>query len=183
IFNEYEEQRVGDRLTIGRRLNQYWTASVTGRVEDIEGRNISIFAPPDYQEIEGHNFLVSARLAFTRDSRDSYLRPTEGSVLDVSFEQATGDFTFPLFNVDFNQYWTIFQRADGTGRHVLTLHSQLGIAGANTPVFERYFAGGFRSIRGFAFRGVGPTDPFGNFKLGGGFQFLNSREYPISAAA
>src|SRR5262249_51019329 len=33
IFNEYEEQRVGDRLTIGRRLNQYWTASVTGRVE------------------------------------------------------------------------------------------------------------------------------------------------------
>ena len=76
----------------------------------------------------------------------------------------------------------VYQRADGSGRHVLAARSQV-VAGpaTNTPVFERFFAGGFRSMRGFEFRGVGPD--VNGFKVGGDFMFLNSLEYQIPILA
>ena len=41
-------------------------------------------------------------------------------------------------NVDYNKYFTVWQRADGSGRQVLALHSAVGWAGPNTPVYERF---------------------------------------------
>jgi outer membrane protein insertion porin family len=143
--------------------------------------NVSPFAPEDYQSVTGNNFLLGARVGATRDTRDNYLHPTEGNILDISYEECTGTFTFPLVNVDFNQYWTAWQRADGSGRHVVQLHSQFGWAGSNTPVFERFFAGGFRTLRGFQFRGVGPD--INGYKVGGDFLWLNSLEYQVPVRA
>jgi outer membrane protein insertion porin family len=151
------------------------------RVEDIDVFDIAPFAPVDYTSVAGHNFLVGIRPSVIRDTRDSYLRPTEGSITEVSYEECLGDRTFPLFNIDFNKYLTVFQRNDGSGRHVLAMHSQFAIAGTNTPVYERFFGGGFRSIRGFQFRGVGPN--VGGFMTGGDFMFLNSLEYQVPLTA
>src|SRR5262249_7719378 len=174
IYTEYKEERLGTRITVGRKLNQYWTASGGLRVENVGVHNVPFFAPPDFQDVRGNNFVLGFRAGLTRDTRDSYLRPTEGSLLDFSFEQVLGDFTFPVFNVEGNKYWTTYQRPDGSGRHVLAFRSQLGWAGSDAPVFERFYAGGFRSMRGFEFRGVGPiTNGFNN---GGDFMFLNSLE-------
>ena len=44
-------------------------------------------------------------------------------------------------------------------------------------MYDRFYAGGFRSIRGFQFRGVGPF--VGEYNVGGTFAFLNSVEYQI----
>jgi outer membrane protein assembly complex protein YaeT len=181
VFNEYNEERVGGRVTIGRKLNQYWSANIGGRIENINVSNVSIFAPEDYQEVIGNNFLIAGRVGATRDSRDNFLRPTSGSLLDLAVEEATGDHTFTLATVDFSKYFTVWQRRDGTGKHVLALHSQLGWASDNTPVYERYFAGGFRTLRGFQFRGVSPD--INGFKVGGDFLFLNSLEYQIPVKA
>src|SRR5262249_4943113 len=90
VFNEYNEERGGARITIGRRLNQYWQVSVGGRIENVNVSNVSPFAPEDYQSVVGNNFLVAGRVGLTRDSRDSFLRPTSGSVLDFSVEEVTG---------------------------------------------------------------------------------------------
>ncbi|MFM7836266.1 MAG: BamA/TamA family outer membrane protein, partial [Planctomycetaceae bacterium] len=49
-------------------------------------------------------------------------------------------------------------------------------------VFERYFAGGFQSFRGFRFRGVTPRDDTG-FSLGGTFQALGTVEYRLPLTA
>src|SRR5262249_44304181 len=105
----------------------------------------------------------------------------EGSLVEVSFEQVLGDFTFPQFNAELNKYWTVYQRPDGSGRHVLAARSVLGWTGSQTPVFERFYAGGFRSMRGFEFRGVGPA--VNGFETGGDFEFLNSLEYQIPILA
>src|SRR5262249_15941022 len=139
-FNEYAEQRLGGRLTVGRRLNEFWSAQATIRAEQVEVRDVSFFAPPDYQQAKGSTNLYGFRFGVTRDDRDSILRPTSGSLLDLSYEEVTGTQTYPLFNADFSRYWTAYQRADGSGKHVLSLHSQFGWAGTNTPVYERFFA-------------------------------------------
>jgi outer membrane protein assembly complex protein YaeT len=180
-YNEYNEDREGFRLTFGRKLNQYWSASAGLRLENVEVSNVSAAAPVDYQEAVGNNFLAGFRAGVTRDSRDSFLRPTSGSLIDLSYEEVTGSHTFPLINLDANKYFTVWQRADGSGRHVVALHNQVGWAGDNTPVYERYFAGGFRTLRGFQFRGVGPD--INGFKTGGDFLLLNSVEWQIPVRA
>jgi outer membrane protein assembly complex protein YaeT len=180
-FNEYKEDRLGTRITVNRRLNPFWTASGGVRVEQVGVKNVPFFAPPDFLEAAGDNFVLGARAGVTRDTRDSYLRPTEGSLAEFSFEQVFGDFTFPVLNAEGNKYFTIYQRPDGSGRHVLALRSQMGWAGSDVPVFERFYAGGFRSMRGFEFRGVGPFE--NGFNKGGDFIFLNSLEYQIPLLA
>ena len=181
VYNEYTEDRLGMRAVLSRRINQYWSASVTGRIEDVGIHNIQYDEPFVIQETESQHFLSSIRLGVTRDTRDSYLRATEGSVLDLSFEQFFGDYTFPQLNLEFSKFWTVYERADLSGRHVLALHSQVGWTSSEAPVFEKFYAGGFRSMRGFEFRGVGPA--IDGYKVGGDFLLLNSLEYQVPILA
>jgi outer membrane protein assembly complex protein YaeT len=181
IFNEYRESRLGTRITVGRQLNKYWSVSGSLRLEDVGVHDVPIYEPIDFQQAEGQHFLASLRAGVTRDSRDSFLRATEGSLVELAFEQFLGDFSFPQLTVEGNKYWTIHERPDGSGRHVLAARSQLAWTGSNTPVFERFYAGGFRSMRGFEFRGVGPH--VNTFNVGGDFMFLNSLEYQMPVLA
>ena len=115
------------------------------------------------------------------DTRNSFLRPTEGGLLSFSYEQVFGDYNFPIFHVEASRFFTTYQRPDGSGKHVLALRSEFNWEGSDAPVFERFFAGGFRSMRGFEFRGVGPF--VNGFNVGGNFMFLNSLEYQIPIRA
>jgi outer membrane protein assembly complex protein YaeT len=181
LYNEYNEDRVGGRFTIGRKVDDYWSVVGTTRIESVNVNDVSPFAPPAYQQAVGRNFQVGFRGGVVRDTRDSILRPTEGSLLSLGYEEVVGDHVFGLASIDFSKFWTVYQRADGSGRHVLQLRSNISWASDNTPVYERYFAGGFQSIRGFQFRGVGPD--IDGFKVGGDFMLLNSLEYQVPVLA
>jgi outer membrane protein assembly complex protein YaeT len=181
IYNEYMEERLGTRVSVGRKLNQFWTANASVRVEDVGVHNVYPFEPIDIVSAAGQHFLLGLRAGVSRDSRDSYLRATEGSLISASFEEVLGDYTFPVINLEANKYFTIYQRPDGSGRHVLAARSQIAWAGSNAPVYERFYAGGFSSMRGFEFRGVGPE--INGYEIGGDFMFLNSLEYQIPIRA
>jgi outer membrane protein assembly complex protein YaeT len=181
FFNEYSEERTGGRFTLGRKVSDFWSVLGTIRLENVQVYNVPDFAPPDYLNVRGGNFLAGFRVGATRDSRDSLIRPTSGSLIDLGFEYVTGDNNFPLATADISNYFTVWQRPDGSGRHVLALHNQLGWAGSTTPVYERFFAGGFRSLRGFQFRGVSPD--INGFKVGGDFMLLHSLEYQVPIRA
>ncbi len=180
-YNEYTEDRIGGRLTFGRRLTNLWTVSLTERVEDVDVVNVQAYEPTQITKYEGHSTVLGTRLDFTRDERDSVLRPTAGSMLTFGGEFVTGTYTFPLATMEASKYWTTWQRKDGSGRQVLAFRTQMSYAGDNTPVFERFYAGGFRSMRGFTFRGVGPI--IDGYNIGGDFAYLNSLEYQIPVMA
>jgi outer membrane protein insertion porin family len=180
-YNEYDEARTGTRITVGRQINEHWSASVSTRVENVNINNVPPWEPQTFQSVVGDNFVLGMSAGVTRDTRNSYLRPTEGSKFNLSFEQVLGDFSFPVGNAELNKYWTIWERADGSGKHVLAMHNQLTIAGSQAPVFERFYAGGFQSMRGFQFRGISPEQ--NGFKVGGDFMLLNSLEYQIPLKA
>jgi outer membrane protein insertion porin family len=180
-YNEYGEDRTGMRVAVGRQLNRYWNASETVRVEGVDIYGIAPGATPAISDFAGHHFQVGFRSALTRDTRDSYLRPTTGSVLDFAFEEVLGDYDFPLATAEFKKFWTTYQRRDGSGKQVLSMRSQIAFAGDNTPVYERFYAGGFSSMRGFEFRGVGPFE--NGLNVGGRFSFLNTIEYQIPVLA
>ena len=105
-----------------------------------------------------------------------------GQRIAFTYEQLLGDFTAPILSLEGSQYFSFFARPDGSGKHILMLRSQLAWAGSDTPVFERFFAGGINSLRGFEFRGVGPITNTG-YNVGGDFLWLNSVEYQIPVVA
>jgi outer membrane protein assembly complex protein YaeT len=180
-YVEYDEQRVGGRVVLGRKFGPNWSASVAERLESVDVFNVPDYFPADIVRDRGSHFLAGTRGAVTYDNRDSYLRPTQGMQIEGGFEQVFGDYTFPLFSIEGSKYFTTYQRKDGSGRHVLALRTQAAFAGSDTPVFERFYAGGFRSLRGFEFRGVGPFED--GLNVGGRFLWLNSVEYQIPVVA
>jgi outer membrane protein assembly factor BamA len=181
VFDEYVENRWGGRFNVAHQFTRAVSGNVGVRVENVNVSHVSIFAPPDYTSVVGNSLVVGPRVGATYDTRDSFLRPTEGGIVDLSFEYVFGAFTFPIVNLEASRYFTTYQRQDGSGKHVLAARSQVSWAGDDAPVFERFFAGGFRSLRGFEFRGVGPN--IGGFMVGGDFMFLNSLEYQIPILA
>ena len=178
-FAEYNEDRYGTRITLDRRLDPIWKASLSTRVEGVNIKDVPNFATPAISNDAGSHFVLGLRAGLNRDTRDSYVYPTKGNVFDVGFEQVLGDYTFPLGTAEFTQFFSskYLAREDGSGRHVLGVRTQVAVAGTNAPVFERFFAGGIRSFRGFSFRGVGPFE--NNLAVGGTFSFLNTIEYQI----
>jgi outer membrane protein insertion porin family len=180
-YAEYNEQRVGGRFTIGRRLNPIWTANITMRIEGVDIFDIPDYYPQEIQQWRGNSFLLGLRGSVNRDTRDSFLRPTEGSFFEAGYEQVLGDYNFPLLTGEASKFFTLYQRPDGSGKQVLALRSQLMFSQSDIPIFERFYAGGFRSLRGFEFRGVGPFVQ--GLNVGGTFAWLNSAEYQIPLVA
>jgi len=180
-YAEYNEQRVGGRFTVGRRLNPLWTANLTMRIEGVDIFDVPDYFPQEIQQWRGDSFLLGLRGSVNRDSRDSFLRPTEGSFFEAGYEQVLGDFNFPLLTGEASKFFTLYQRPDGSGKQVLALRSQLMFSHGDIPIFERFYAGGFRSLRGFEFRGVGPFQQ--GLNVGGTFAWLNSAEYQIPLVA
>lgn len=180
-YRDWSEQRVGGTGTLGYQIRPDLSAVWALRLEDVKVSNPSTLAIPSLAEAVGHTDFYSSRWSIIQDTRDSAFLPTEGHRIELAFEQAFGEFSFPRGDVDLRKYFTLRQRPDGSGRHVLTLAGSLGIAGTQTPIFEKYYAGGFSTLRGFRFRGVGPQE-LGVF-TGGRFQMLSSIEYmfPITA--
>ncbi len=180
-YNEYDESRFGARFTVGRRLDNFWSINATSRIEDVNITNVYAYEPTQITNYAGHSTLIGERLGVMRDERDSVLRPSKGDIFEIGAEWVTGTYNYPLATAEFKEFWTLWNEKDGSGKQVLSFRSQVSWAGSNTPVYERFYAGGFDSLRGFAFRGVGPF--IDNFNIGGNFAFLNSLEYQIPIMA
>jgi outer membrane protein assembly factor BamA len=180
-YTEDLETRYGFNVSINHALNRNWTVGVGLRLENVNISQVPFFAPPEYLAVVGDNFIVAPRVMAAYDTRDSYLRPTEGERIQVQYEQLLGDFTSPLVSVEASKFFTVAQRPDGSGRQVVMVRSQAAWAGNDTPVFEKYYAGGTNSMRGFEFRGVGPM--VNGFNVGGDFIWLNSVEYQLPVLA
>ena len=185
FFDDWTEDRLGGRISLGYVLNRYWTANAAVRLENVKVRDISAAQGPIPDELEaarGDNFLSTGSVTVEYDTRDNSFIPSSGHNVSLSYEQAFGEFDYPRFNASCSQYFTVYERPDGFGKHILSFSGQGAWTGDDTPIFERYYAGGYASFRGFQFRGVTPRE--GNFEVGGEFMALGSAQYefPITAS-
>lgn len=181
FFREYDEERAGVQFTVGHEFTDQIRGAVGLRVENIDISDPDVPTPPDLLEVVGGNFLTAITTSLEHDTRDNPFIPTSGHFYEVAFQQGFGDFTFPKVTLEGRHFWTMTERVDGSGKQVLSLRGTVGFAGEDTPLFERFYAGGFRNFRGFRFRGVGP-DQLG-VNVGGEFMALGSLEYQIPITA
>ena len=129
--------------------------------------------------------VSSLRLSWTYDSSLPYLAPTSGMHNEVTLEYAggflQGETSFIKTTTDFRLYRQLFT-AGPTVATALRLGVTNGLRanrGAELISFERFWAGGSTTVRGYAERGLGPLDSAGNYR--GDIQFIFNTElrFPI----
>jgi outer membrane protein insertion porin family len=184
----YLEQRRGGRVTLGHRFTRDWSVEATVRAENVEVSDLNkgnviqydangdpipdpdgkdgilrkwqVNVPMDVQDVEGNNFLTSLKAGIACNKTDSLYRPSEGYKINFGWEQVGamgGDFDFATLSAGFTNYETVYM--DITERKTVWA---TGIRGSriigDAPLFERFYAGGIGSMRGFDYRGVSPHD-------------------------
>ena len=176
----YDENRAGATVSLGKRfergLLRGWTGEVALRLESVEIDDVELFTSSEVRDDEGNNLLTSIKGTLVRDRTDNRFVPTTGDRLRISYEQYLLEDVFGKANVGYDWYTTLStDRLDR--KHVLALRGDAGVIVGDAPVFERYFAGGTGSMRGFAFRGIGERDGLDDTNVGGDFLVLFGPEY------
>lgn len=184
-FDDWDEQRLGGRVGLGYQWTENdLSAQLTYRGESVKiDPRDGIVGLAEYDEMTGDNQLHGFGVRVINDTRNNPFLATEGYYLSATLEQVVGSFDYSRAELEARSYYLLNERPDHTGRHVLIYQTRLGFTGSNTPVYDRFFAGGFSTMRGFDFRGASPVDPTFGAELGGDFRWINSLEYlfPLSA--
>jgi outer membrane protein insertion porin family len=175
VYADWTESRAGGRFSIGRQFGTQTYADVAFRVENVDFYSFRFPAPADYLAAAGHTTLATIRPSLRFDNRNDPFAPNKGQYVELAFEEGWGTFTYPKFTAEGRQYFLLGSRPDGSGKRTLTTRGYFGVTGRDTPVYERFFAGDFRSMRGFAYRGVGPHVLGVN--TGGVMELIGSVEY------
>jgi outer membrane protein insertion porin family len=187
FFFDWAEARTGGRVGLGYQFQFAPDLSVNA---GFRGESVDVFNPrvlaPDIVDMQGTNGVYGFSGGIIHDTRDSPFLPTQGHLATFEFEQVIGTYVYPRGILEGRQYFLLNERPDGSGRHVLSIGSVLGLSGPDTPAYDNFFAGGFNTLRGFVFRGASPRQagPTGQLAIvGGPFQWLNTIEYlfPITA--
>ena len=180
IYPNWDERRGGGSWSLGRQFGTMMYSDVTVRAEEVDFFGYRSPAPANYLAASGYTSLFSIKPSFRIDNRrydnpNSPFMPTKGQYLQFSTEQGFGSFTWTKFDAEGRAYLPTGSRPDGTGKRFFTFRGHFGIATESTPVYERYFAGNFGSLRGFQYRTVSPH--VFNVPTGGVMMAIGSVEY------
>jgi outer membrane protein insertion porin family len=181
--DSYDEERLGFTWSLDHRFEsgalKDWTAVVRFRNELVDISDRKLFAAKDIRDAEGSHYISSVEPALIHNTTDSVFNPSRGHRLKFAWEQAGvmgGDYTHAKLTASYAQHWTI--RTDAQDRKdILSMRGSAGYIAGDAPVFERFYAGGIGSMRGFDFRGISPRDGLRNDRIGGEFELMCGAEY------
>jgi outer membrane protein insertion porin family len=156
IYPNWDERRGGGRFSLGRQIGTSMYADVAVRAEEVDFFGYRSPAPANYLAASGFTSLFSIRPSLRWDNRNNPMMATKGQYVEISAEQGWGSFTWSKFDAEGRMYIPTISRPDGSGKQFFTLRGKFGVATESTPVYERYFAGNFGSLRGFQYRTVSP---------------------------
>jgi len=179
----YVEERIGLSTSLGKRFErgrlQAWTGEIAFRSEIVNIDDVELFAAKEIHDVEGDSLLTGVKASLVRDRTDNRFVPSKGDRLRFSYEQLGllgGDYNSGKFTTGYNWYKTL--AVDRRERkNILQLRAEGGAIVGDAPVFERFYAGGTGSIRGFEFRGVGEHDGIDDNNIGGDYLILMGAEY------
>ncbi|MDD5436745.1 MAG: outer membrane protein assembly factor BamA [Candidatus Omnitrophica bacterium] len=180
----YDETRTGGDLRLGKELTDTFRTDLYYRLEDVKISNLDNNVSQDLKDENGSNYISSLALSLTQDTRDNVFNPTKGYMLGGSIEEAGGPFggdkDFWKGTASAIYYHTFFDKL------LLEAKARGGLADSygstkNVPVYERFYAGGANTIRGYKERYVGPRDTGSNEPVGGNAILIGNIEltFPI----
>lgn len=183
-YREYQQQMIGSRVSIGREIQRDFFVRLSPEFDiiDIDRRDNREDTPQDVLEVEGSHLKAGITLSANMMRTDNIFMPSKGYEGESSLEFAGLDVDIAKYKFQATKYNTLFE-IPKWGKHVIAYSGTFGVvestSGAEVPIFERFFAGGYGSIRGFEYRGVSPIDEKTGDQIGGNILVLLNTEYLI----
>jgi outer membrane protein assembly complex protein YaeT len=151
------------------RLEHGFTPNLTGfvgyrleydRLERISQATIEALGP-----VRERGMMSGPTLGLVWNTSDGPLNPTKGEVAAFTFGQAGkiwgGQYSFYKITAEAKKYLLLGWETILAGRLKIGFAESLGPE-ENLPIFERLYAGGEKSVRGYARRKLGPLDANGD---------------------
>ncbi len=168
---DFDETRTGGSLRLGKELTDQLSTGLIYNLEEVKLDNIADDASQSLKDEQGTNLLSRLTWNIEYDTRDNKYSPTKGLVVGSSLGDAGGflggDKDFVKWYLHSSFYHTIIWEV------VLNVKGRFGVVqnygkSDKVPIYEMFFAGGARTIRGYQERAVGPRDPVDNALSVGG---------------
>lgn len=172
------------RLEIGVLRNQLDTTdSSSQEVFDFVRDNSDKYdASTPNSEIEGDQYdTLFTQISLAKDTRNRRIFADSGQINSISLEVHGGDLDF---------YKTRFYHQSAlalSDTYTLSFRGRVGYGDGyndttDLPIFEKFTAGGVRSVRGYDFNSLGPVDSRGDH-YGGNLQVISTTEilFPVEA--
>lgn len=184
IYNTYNLNRLGDRVTLGRRITRHLSITTAFRWENVNPNNIQSDSAPEIQAQAGNHYLSSITPGIEYNRTVGGILPYRGYELGATWEQygaMGGNYTFSKIDLFGTYYHTLYRDLFGR-RTILMLRGDVGfIPLGHSVFFERFYAGGIGSLRGFTYQGVTPRAGPQLDGIGGNFMYVTTAEvnYPL----
>jgi outer membrane protein insertion porin family len=180
----FDSRVIGGTVSFGIPISEYNSISTSLGFENTFLSEDGFFSNQvlDFIQREGNEFnLLRMSAGFAFDTRNRTIMPTNGTFITV-----VGELTTPSIgnSVEFYKLSYIGQYFQPIGRgFVFAMKGDLGYGNGflgtkQLPFFENYYAGGPRSVRGYAQNTLGPRDNFGR-PLGGNIKVVFGSEVII----
>jgi outer membrane protein insertion porin family len=180
----YDETRTGGDLKLGKNITDELYTGLNYNLEEVKISNVPDDASDDLKKELGTNWISRITWNIEYDTRDNKFSPTKGYLTGMSLENAGGPCggakNFVKAYGHSSYYKSFFDYL------ILELMGRAGWADAygntdDVPIYERYFAGGATTIRGYKQRAVGPRDNGSGAALGGDSMMIGNAEvtFPI----
>ncbi|OUU43773.1 MAG: outer membrane protein assembly factor BamA [Verrucomicrobia bacterium TMED56] len=181
----YDEMRAGFEVYFRKRLFELVEGRMFYSFEDVVIDDVSTSAPVF---IEEEDLSISkVGLTLSRDTRDSILFPSEGSIISLKKEFAGGVFGGDAEYGRLELQGAKFIQTFSPMEQVLSVSGRTGTLGrfngdpADVPFFEKFFLGGPYNLRGWDYRDAG-VDPLIKEPQGGNSYSYGSLEYTFKVA-
>jgi len=172
----YSVNRLGTETTLGRNFLQYYRFSSRLRIENNTFTMLDTASVAD----STNDRIRSVKLTFTRETRDNLFNPGQGSFFELSSLIAgqifQGNNSYLKLTANYIKYLPISSSVTLAAKLSSGTLFEIGPTPA-VPIYERFFAGGDYSLRGYGERSVGPQR---NEKPVGGYSmFISQNEVRI----
>jgi len=158
---DFDQERRGGGITLAKTFKDVWKVGTGYTLERVELDDISDDAPSTVRNFSGVNWLSRVRLFGSHDTRDNVWNPSKGHLATINTDFVGsflgGNQDFYVVQASYSQYWRLFKK------HLLETRVRLGTSqefgqSDEVPIFDRFYAGGLGSVRGYNFRRVGPIE-------------------------
>ncbi|MDC1286315.1 outer membrane protein assembly factor BamA [Gammaproteobacteria bacterium] len=136
----------------------------------------------DNSEIDGDVYsTLFGIISFAKDTRNRRIFADDGYLNSISLEVNTGDLDFYKVRYRHQTAYALTEDIAFSFKGRIGYGESYGET-SELPIFEKFTAGGVRSVRGYEFNSLGPLDSNGD-PFGGDFQVITTAEvlFPIEA--
>ncbi|PWB57067.1 MAG: outer membrane protein assembly factor BamA [Nitrosomonadales bacterium] len=176
--SSYKTSTLGGGMRFGIPLNEKDTVSLGLALEKIDTTVDENSAKRfiDFVNLFGDSVMTArADLGWARDTRDSLLYPTAGSL-----QRLYGEVGLPGLDLEYYKISYQYQHLQTFAKnYTLLLNGEVGYADGYgnkpLPFFKNFYAGGIGSVRGYRTSSLGPRDEFDN-AVGGTSRIVGTAE-------